>query len=102
MKKSGIELISGILIGMLGIVGIALVSAITAFIGKYLWNNIVAQIFDVRTLTAWQVFAVCVVVDFFMYKTPPVETRKTIEVIVYGITANLMFLLLGWIAIHFI
>lgn len=39
---------------------------ITGFVTCYLWNNIAAVLFDLRTLTFWQGWAFCSLVKWFM------------------------------------
>lgn len=78
--------------------------ALTGEVARYLWNNIIAQLFDMPTLTSIQALGLCLVVDFFIYKSPTKEQqeRKEMDTLIHAISANLFFLIAGWIVIHFI
>ncbi|MBP1046418.1 hypothetical protein I6N96_08985 [Enterococcus sp. BWM-S5] len=83
---------------------IVISGVLTAYVGQHLWNSIIVQLFDVRTLSAVQTLAICLVADFIIYKAPTKEQqeRTTKDILIHSISANLTFLIVGWVLIQFI
>lgn len=76
-------------------------TALSIYTTAYLWNNIMANLFPLPTLTLAQAFAV----DWFItYTVVPYSPKgKTfVESAIEVIGKTLMFLIIGWIAIQFI
>ena len=55
-----------------------LVILIGGFTNMYLWNNIIAELFDIRTLNFVQAIAVDLVVGYFIYLLKVLDSYQTL------------------------
>lgn len=67
----------------------------------YLWNNIIAELFGIRTLNFIQAMAVDLVLSYFVYQYKQDE-RTYKEKYVETLSLTITFLLIGFILTFFI
>ena len=78
-----------------------LVILIGGFTNMYLWNNIIAELFDIRTLNFVQAIAVDLVVGYFIYQHKE-DDRAFTDKLSEALSTTLSSLLIGFILTFFI
>jgi len=93
MKKTAKALI-GIILYLIDFV-------LTGFVTIYLWNNIICQLFDLRTFTFWQGWAFSLIVLWFL-PTNRRKTEKLIEELITDIIYTLIVWFIGFLSVTLI
>lgn len=75
---------------------------LSGWVTMYLWNGIISVTFELQTLSFWQALGLDIFVSYLMVGGKGKEKRTSYEVFVSAITKTLLFLLLGFIVIHFV
>lgn len=86
---------------LFGIILFVIDFVITGFTTIYLWNNIICQLFQIRTLTFWQGWIFSFAIAYFLP-----HTRSKDDDLVYKLLCDTIYTLLVWfigfLAVRFI
>ena len=86
---------------LLGIVLFVVDFVITGFTTIYLWNNIICQLFNFRTLTFWQGWIFTFVISYFIpYRKR--EDKKLVNKLLFDTIYTLVVWFIGFLAVQFI
>lgn len=88
---------------ILSVILYAIDFVITGFVTIYIWNNIICQMFPLRTFTFWQGYAFALATTYFIPHKNDVEEKKDwIKYILSDVIYTLFIWLLSYLAVKFI
>ncbi|MDT2813765.1 hypothetical protein P7H75_02825 [Vagococcus carniphilus] len=93
-KQKIVKYLNNVLLGLLLIL-------IGGFANMYLWNNIISELFDIRTLNFIQAMAVDLVLSYFVYQYRQDE-RSTKDKCIETLSVTITFLIIGFVLTFFI
>lgn len=93
-KRKAVKFLINILLGILLIL-------IGGFTNMYLWNNIISELFDIRTLNFIQAMAFDLVLSYFVHQYKQDE-RSLRDKYIETLSTTITFLIIGFVLTFFI
>ena len=93
-KQKAIKYFNNVLLGILLIL-------IGGFTNMYLWNNIISELFDIRTLNFIQAMAFDLVLSYFVHQYKQDE-RSLRDKYIETLSTTITFLMIGFVLTFFI